>query len=134
MASPRNQCRWGFEDDCAQLEKEESSVAHILAGCQWRYTFYNYAVLKGIVHEAQVMINQVNKEVGKVDKDSTFIFVEEKKQRKVSLSKYDKLGTLHEAKDWVMGVDVDQQLRFQEAVCLSIQRPDIIIYLLKLIK
>ena len=39
--------------------------------------------------------------------------------------KYDKLGILHEAKDWVMGVDVEQQLRVPEVVCISAYRQDI---------
>ena len=43
-------------------------------------------------------------------------------------------GILHDAKDWVMQVDVDQQLRFQEAICISTKRPDIVIYSLKLRK
>ena len=42
--------------------------------------------------------------------------------------KYDKLGILHEAQDWVMEVDIDQGLRFPKAVCISTQRPDIVIY------
>ena len=48
--------------------------------------------------------------------------------------KYSKLGILHEAKDWVMEVDVDQQLRFSEAICISTLRQDIVIYSLKLRK
>ena len=52
----------------------------------------------------------------------------------MSSRKYNKRGNLHEAKDWVMEVDVDQQLQFPEAVCISIQRPDIVIYSLKLRK
>ena len=42
--------------------------------------------------------------------------------RKTSWRKYDKLGILHEAKDWVMGVDVEQQLRVPEVVCISAYR------------
>ena len=45
------------------------------------------------------MITQVIKEVGKVDKDNTFIFVKQKEQHKRSSRKNDKLGILHEAKD-----------------------------------
>ena len=48
--------------------------------------------------------------------------------------KIDKLGILHEAKDWVIDVDVVQQLQFPEAVCTSIQRQEIVICLLKSIK
>ena len=33
-----------------------------------------------------------------------------------------------------MKIDVDQQLRFPEAICISTQRPDIVIYSLKLKK
>lgn len=89
MVLPQNQCLWGFkyDTDCAQHRNEEQSVPHILAGCQWRYTFYHNAVLKGIAHEALVMITQVIKEVGKVDKDNTFIFVKEKEQHKRSSRK-----------------------------------------------
>ena len=72
LASPQNQACWGFEDDieCALCGKE-ASAAHILAGCQKalqieRYTFRHNAVLTVIVHEMQVMINQVKKEVRKV--------------------------------------------------------------------
>ena len=36
-------------------------------------------------------------------------FVEEGEQHKMLTRKGDKLGILHEAKDWVMEVDVDQQ-------------------------
>ena len=35
----------------------------------------------------------------------------------MSLRKYNKSGILHEAKDWVIEVDVDQQLQFPEAFC-----------------
>ena len=89
LASPQNQCLWGFkyDTDCAQHRNEEQSVPHILAGCQWRYTFYHNAVMKGIAHETLVMITQVIKEVGKVDKDNTFIFVKEKEQHKRSSRK-----------------------------------------------
>ena len=52
----------------------------------------------------------------------------------MSSRKYSKLGKLHEAKDWVMEVDVDQQLRFSEAICISTLRQDIVIYSLKLRK
>ena len=33
--------------------------------------------------------------------------------------KYNKSGILHEAKDWVMKIDVDQQLRFPQDICIS---------------
>ena len=63
LASAQNRGRWGFEDDieCALSGKEESSVAHILAGCQkalqcGRYTFRHNAVLRVIAHEMQVII------------------------------------------------------------------------------
>ena len=66
LASPQNRARWGFKDhiECALCGKEEASVVHILAGCQkplqsGRYTFRHNAVLRVIVHEMQVMINQV---------------------------------------------------------------------------
>ena len=79
------------------------------------------------------MINQVKKEVRKICKDSLITFIKEGEQCKTSSRKY-KLGILHEAKDWVIKVDVDQQLRFPEAICISTQRPDIFIYSLKLRK
>ena len=63
-----------------------------------------------IAHEIQVMINQVKKEVRKVCKDSIITLVKEGEQRKTPSRTYDKSGILHEAKDWVMEVDVDQQL------------------------
>ena len=87
MGSPQNQCRWEFEGDidCALPGKEEASVAHILAGFQRRYKFYHNVVsLRVIAHEMQVMINQVRKEVGKVDKD---YLVKEGEQRKTSSRK-----------------------------------------------
>ena len=89
LVLPQNQCLWGFkyDNDCAQHGKEKLSLAYILAGCQWRYTFYHNAVLKEIAHEALVIITQVIKEVGKVDKDNTFIFVKEKEQHKRSSRK-----------------------------------------------
>ena len=112
MALPQNQARWGFEDniECALCGKEEASVAHILAGFQkalqnGRYTFRHTAVMWVIAHEMQVMINQVKKEVRKVCKDSTIAFVKEGDQSKTSSRKYNKLGNLHQAKDWVMEVD-----------------------------
>ena len=112
MALPQNQARWGFEDniECALCGKEEASVAHILAGFQkalqsGRYTFRHTAVLRVIAHEMQVMINQVKKEVRKVCKDSTIAFFKEADQSKTSLRKYNKSGSLHQAKDWVMEVD-----------------------------
>ena len=48
--------------------------------------------------------------------------------------KYNKSGVLHEAKDCMMEVNVDQQLRLPEAICISTWRPDIVIYSLKLKK
>ena len=63
-----------------------------------------------IAHEIQVMINQVKKEVKKICKNRIIIFVKEGEQRKTPSRKYNKSGILHEAKDWVMEVDVDQQL------------------------
>ena len=53
------------------------------------------------------MINQVKKEVRKACKDNIITFVKEGEQCKTLSRKY-KLGILHEAKDWVMEVDVDQ--------------------------
>ena len=67
------------------------------------------------------MINQVEKEVRKVCKDCINTFVKEGEQRKASSKKYNKSEILHEAKDWVMEVDVDQQWRFPEAICISTQ-------------
>ena len=99
-----------------------------------RYTFRHNAVLRVIAHEMQVMINQIKKEVREVCKDSIINFLKEGEQRKASSKKYNKSGILHEAKDWVMEVDVDQQLRFPEAISISTQRPDIVIYSLKLRK
>ena len=137
LPSPQNRARWKFEDDieCALCGKEEARVAHILAGClSGRYTFRHNAVLWVIADELQVTINQVKKEVGNVCKDSIITFVKEGEQYKTSSRKYNKSGILHEAKDWVMKIDVDQQLRFPEAICISTQRPDIVIYSLKLKK
>ena len=65
-----------------------------------------------IAHEIKVMINQVKKEVRKVCKDSIITFVNEGEQGKTLSWKYNKSGILHEAKHWVMEVDVDQQLQF----------------------
>ena len=87
--------------------------------------------MRVIAHEMRIMINQVKKEVRKVGKDSTAVLskkVAVTKRVSQNSGKVDKLGILHEAKDWVMEVDVDQQLRFVEAVCISTQRPDIITY------
>ena len=130
--STQNPASWGFEYDieCALCGKEKASFAHILAVCQkalqsGRYTFHHNVVSKVIAHEIQVMINQVKKEVRKVFKDSITIFGKEGEQHKTSSRKYNKLGILHEAKDWVMKVDVEQQLRFPEAICILAQRPDI---------
>ena len=137
LASLQNRTRWKFEDDikCALCGKEEASVAHILGGClSGRYTFRHNAILWVIAHELQVTINQVKKEVVNVCKDSIITFVKEGEQHKTSSRKYNKSGILHEAKDWVMKIDVDQQLRFPEAICISTQRPDIVIYSLKLRK
>ena len=110
-----------------------------MVGCQkalqnGRYTFRHNAVWMVIVHEMQVMINQVKKEVRKVGTDSAFFFVKEEEQFKTSSRKYNKLRILQKAKDWVMEVDVDQQLRLEETVCISTKRPDIVIYSLKLRK
>ena len=55
-----------------------------------------------------------------------------KKERKRQSGKT--LRTLPEAKDWVMGVNVDQHLRFPQAVCIPTQTPHIVIYSLKLSK
>ena len=55
-----------------------------------------------------------------------------KKERKRQSGKT--LRTLPEAKDWVMGVNVDQHLRFPQAVCIPTQIPHIVIYSLKLSK
>ena len=43
-------------------------------------------------------------------KDSIITFVREGEQCKASSKKFDKSGVLHEAKDWVMEVYIDQQL------------------------
>ena len=139
--APQNRACWGFEDDieCAVCRKEEASIAHILAGCQkalqsGRYPFGHNAVLRVIVHEMQVMANQAKKEVRKVCKDSIITSVTEGEQCKTLSKKYNKSGILHEPKDWVMEIDIDQQLRFTEAICISTKRPDIVIYSLKLRK
>ena len=55
-----------------------------------------------------------------------------KKERKRQSGKT--LRILHEAKDWVMGVNADQHLRFPQAVCIPTQTPHIVIYSLKLSK
>ena len=61
-------------------------------------------------------------------------FVKEGVQRKTVSKKYNKSGVLHEAKDCMMEVNVDQQLRLPEAIYISTWRPDIVIYSLKLKK
>ena len=86
--SSQNRAQWGFEDiECAVCGKEEASATHILACCQkvlqsGRYTFCHNAVLRVIVHEMQVMINQTKKEVRKVCKDSIITFAKEEEQHK----------------------------------------------------
>ena len=92
------------------------------------------AVLRVIAHEIKVMIKQVKKEVRKVCKDSIITFVNEGEQGKTLSRKYKKSGILHEAKDWVMEIHVDQLLQFPEDNCISTQRPHIVIYSLKLRK
>ena len=82
----------------------------------------------------QVVINQVKKEVREVCKNSIITFANEGDPGKRSSRKYNKSGILLEAKDWVMEVDVDQQLQFLEVICISAQRPDRVIYSLKLRK
>ena len=79
-------------------------------------------------------MNQFKKEVRKVCKDSIITFLKKGEQCKMLSRKYDKSRILHEAKDWVMEIDVDQPLRFQEAIWTSTQRPDVVIYSLKLRK
>ena len=86
--------------------------------------------MKIIAHEMQVKISQVKNEVRKVSKDSTIVFV--KKGEKTSKRK--DVKNFPEAKDWVMGVNVDQHLRFPQAVCIPTQTPHIVIYSLKLSK
>ena len=78
------------------------------------------------------MINQVKKEVRKVSKVSSIIFMKQGDPLKTS-RKYE-FGILHKAKDWVMEVDKNQQLQFPEVVCISTKRPDVVIYLLNLRK
>ena len=141
LASPQNRVRWGLEDglECGLCGKEKASVSHILAGCQkalqrGRYTYRRNAVLRVTAHEIQVFINKVKKEEQKVAKDRIRNCVKEGEQCKRSTKKVDKLGILHEAKDWVMETDLDQQLLFPEIICSSTQRPDIVIYLAKLKK
>ena len=63
LASTQNQAHWGFEYDIeyALCGKKESSIDHILAGCQkalqcGRYKFRRNAVLRVIAHEMQVLI------------------------------------------------------------------------------
>ena len=141
LASPQNRAHWGLEDglECGLCGKEKTSVCHILAGCQkalqsGRYTYHHNAVLRVIAHKIQVFINKVKKEEQKVAKDRILNFVKEGEQCKRSTKKVDKLGILHEAKDWVMETDLDQQLQFPEIICSSTQRPDIVLYLDKLKK
>ena len=133
--------RWGLENglECGLCGKEKASVSHILAGRQkalqnGRYTYCHNAVLRVIAHEIQVFINKVKKEEQKVAKDRILNFVKEGEQCKRVTKEVDKLGILHEAKDWVMGTDLDQQLLFPEIICSSTQRPDIVIYSVKLKK
>ena len=74
------------------------------------------------------------RKVRKVCKDSIISFVKESEQHKTSSRKYNKSGILHETEDLVIEADIDQQLRFPEAICISTLRPDIVIYSLKLRK
>ena len=141
LASPQNRACWGLEDglECGLCGKEKASVSHILAGCQkalqsGRYTYCHNVVLRGIAHKIQAFINKIKKEEQKVAKDRILNFVKEGEQCKRSTKKVDKLGILHEAKDWVMETDLDQQLLFPEIICSSTQRPDIVIYSVKLKK
>ena len=141
LAPPQNRPRWGLKDglECGLCGKEKASVSHILAGCQkalqsGRYTYRHNAVLRVIAYEIQAFINKVKKEEQKVAKDRILNFAKEGEQCKRSTKKVDKLGILHEAKDWVMETDLDQQLRFPEIICSSTQSTDIVIYSVKLKK
>ena len=62
------------------------------------------------------LLSAEKKEARKVGKDRTIIYVKEGEQPKTLTRKSDKIGVLYEAKDWVMKVDVNQQLRFLKAV------------------
>ena len=64
------------------------------------------------VYEMQVIINQVKNDVNKLGKDSTIIFVKKWEQHGWWTRKVDKLEILHEAKEWVTEVDLDQQFLF----------------------
>ena len=123
--------RWGLIDNskCSLCEADHCSIRHILSGCnvslkQGRYTYRHNKVLRVLAHHIQSFIN-TNKVVSSGIKRIHFVKegVKEKKGRKPDL------GILHKAKDFVLDVDLDKQLRFPEHIARDVlKRPDMVLY------
>ena len=123
--------RWGIIDNskCSLCEEDHCSIRHVLSGCrvslhQGRFMYRHNKVLRVLAHHIQGFLN-TNKVVSSGIKKIHFVKggAKEKKGRKPDL------GILHKAKDFVLNVDLDKQLRFPEHIATDVlARPDIVIY------
>lgn len=129
IASPANLYRWGLsENSCCKLcEKDGCNVSHILSGCtvalsQGRYRYRHNAILRQLAHGVQQFINN-SKKITPGGKGIVFV----REGQPVQKMKKTITGILHEAKDWKMLVDLDNQLQFPKDIVESNLRPDMLI-------
>ena len=133
IASPKNLKRWGLSEDdlCALCGGEGCTTSHILAGCpislqQGRYTWRHNRVLR-------VLLNGLREEITHTsnlptrDGARSIQFVRPGENLPRQTSKRSD-GLLSRAKDWKIVADLDSRLVFPEAIAITNQRPDIVIY------
>ena len=140
IVTPGRAMLWseGENGMCKLCENEKGTIQHILSGCkvalgQGRYTWRHDKVLRKVGENVKYHIDKrVNgRKVTREDKICPIEFVRSgddsakgsvKKQYRLDL------GFLKGARDWVLTVDLDKQLKFPMEIAKTAVRPDLVIH------
>jgi hypothetical protein len=121
-------------DKCSNCGQEKCTLHHIISGCQTalqqgRYTWRHDSVLNTMLPHLQAFIDKCNeKRVHRVIPPITKSFVREGETSTFKPNPRQRLGILHQAADWQIQVDFDNQAVFPPTICPCQQRPDVVIW------
>ncbi|RXN23864.1 reverse transcriptase [Labeo rohita] len=130
LPSPSNLYTWGrVETPACPLCSKPGTLEHILSSCskalgEGRYWWRHDQVLKSI---AEAISKGIKDSRYRQATAKAIHFVKEG-QRPEKTSKSCSAGLLSTARDWVMSVDLERQLKIPQHIIQSTLRPDIILF------
>ena len=131
LPTPANKNRWySTDENKCKLCNENASLRHILSSCrvalqQGRYTYRHNKVLKELAYWIEARRIEANRKTARKAGRIQFIKSGEKAKVKPHTAAN---SFLDGGKDWLMRVDLQNQLKFPEEIAVTAQRPDLIIY------